>query len=140
MNSNGNLKGRYESKVIGECVYLIDNTLNPETYFTKYAMLLKILSGQSEVQNNGKIQGENSLTAQLQETAAAREENTEKFLQRSYTKACADMNKLKTKRGKVKRIDQYLKSIEIYAEEMTPGNRRKFVEIRQSLQEMSSQW
>ena len=54
MNSNGSPKERYESKVIGECVYLIDNTMNPETYFTKYAMLLEVLAGQSEAQINGK--------------------------------------------------------------------------------------
>ena len=80
------------------------------------------------------------MAAQLREAEAAREENTEKFLRRSYTKACEEMNKLKTKRGKVKRVDQYLKSIEIYAEEMTPENKRQLVEIRQSFREMSSQW
>ena len=116
-----------EAKLIGECIYHIHHTMNPRIYFTKYALLLKLLENQHRRAALGKAE-------------AARDRITGAFLQRTYEKTCDEMDQMKTKQGKINKFEKYLKSLEAYHGELTAKNLKQLAKIKQDYQRMMHHW
>ncbi|GEM_PF-4012049 len=134
----------HEFKIIGECVHLIDTTSNPITYFSKYNLLLETLGHLSDLEQlrtNSPLYSDNhSSTQQLKKMQDLMEENTNHFLRRTYIKVLNDMNKLKTKQGRIKKFNKYLNSLEPYLDDFTPENMKLLADIKNDFQKLKYSW
>ena len=112
------------TKQVNDCISLMDSTVKPDVFFSRYDFLLETLARLSEIAKYVKITG--GKPAELLKKMSAprtREEAVDTFIRRSHAKMMEDAASMKTEKGRASKIEQYHTAMSSYAGRMSAANR-----------------
>lgn len=98
-------------RILNECLTIIDNTDKLDTFFSRWDLVEKKLDVLLEAEQKGLAHGISQINNNLLEN------KTNLFIrvaERNYERMISDIQKLKTAKGKINRIDKYLREIMRY--------------------------
>ena len=108
-------------KIVRDCAELVNTTINPEVFFSRYNLMLEHLETLAGLECTGIFSNSPELPSEAflrLESQFATETNT--FLDRSFDSAKAHADTLKTETGKKNAIKRYFENMEKYIVQM-PG-------------------
>lgn len=120
-------------KIVQDCVELVNTTANPEVFFMRYNLMLENLEKLAGLEragifdNSPELPSEAFLRVEAQFDAA-----TNDFLDRSFEKAKAHANTLKTDSGKTNAIKRYFDNIEKYIPQMSGNSLEHFSKMKET--------
>lgn len=102
-------------KIVNECAEIVNTTVNPEVFFSRYSLMLEHLEALAGLECTGIFKN----SAELPSEAFFRIEEqfyvaTNDFLDRSFEKAKTHADTLKTDKGKANAIQRYFDDMEKY--------------------------
>jgi len=119
-------------KQINESFHLIDNTVNPKTFFGRYEDLIAMLKRRIENENHRGIDsGETTRFLESLDSPQARESRIDAFIRRSYGNMLKEAAKLKTEKGRLGRIEKYFEEMDAYAQSMFSPNLTMLEDLKQ---------
>lgn len=110
-----------ESRIIDDCVNLVNTTKTIDVYFFRLNLLIERLIELSKLEKFISF----SLplpSTQLEEVLSHKEILNEQFLQRCWENTLDSLNNLKTEKGKQSRLNKFLQSILAFKEYLTLNN------------------
>lgn len=126
------LKARQWLKIVQDCAKLVNETVNPEVFFSRYRLMLENLKKLVGLEKTGVF----SKSKEMPSTALSRMEKqftaaTNDFLDRSFADAKAKADALKTETGKANTMQRYFEKIEKYVLEMEVESVNHYNELRE---------
>ena len=111
------------TKQVNESLNLVDSTIKPDVYFSRYDFLLETLERLSEIAKHVKITGgkPSDLLKKLS-SRKVREESVNNFIKRSHDKMMADATTLKTDKSRSTKVSKYFDEMGKYTKNMYPSN------------------
>lgn len=108
-------------EIAEDCVKIVNSTTEPRVFFDRYELLLENMQNLASVENDLSIQG-TLPSVQLEHIKNIRFEETDEFIKRSYKKAEAKADSLKTDRGKQNAFQRYFDSFDPYVDKLSQEN------------------
>lgn len=108
-------------EIANDCAQLIENTVNPETFFSRYDLYMEKLSVLAEAQasHRVKVQGDNLVQKyERMNTDRQKIETINTFIDRMWADTCQKAEKLKTEKGKENRFNKFVEVLSTYNEHM----------------------
>lgn len=108
-------------EIANDCAQLIESTVNPETFFSRYDLYMEKLAVLAEAQASHriKVQGDNLVQKyKRMNTNEQRVETINAFIDRMWADTCQKAEKLKTEKGKENRFNKFLEALSSYSERM----------------------
>lgn len=108
-------------EIANDCAQLIENTVNPETFFSRYDLYMEKLAVLAEAQasHRVKIKGDNLIQKyERMNTDEQQVEIINAFINRMWADTCQKAEKLKTEKGKENRFNKFLEALSSYSERM----------------------
>lgn len=110
-------------EILNDCAQLIENTVNPETFFSRYDLYMEKLAVLAEAQASHriKVKGDNLVQKyERMNTDKQKVETINAFIDRMWADTCQKADKLKTEKGKENRFNKFAEVLSAYNECM-PG-------------------
>ena len=108
-------------EIVNDCAKLIETTVNPDVFFSRYALYIEKLSILAEAEKAGavKVTGD-SLYGKYRRmsTESSKIETINTFIDRMYADAKSKASKLKTDAGKQGRYDAFYNTLQEYEKHM----------------------
>ena len=108
-------------QILNDCAQLIENTVNPEIFFSRYDLYMEKLAALAEAQASRRVKVEGDNLVQKYERMNTDEQKIETinaFIDRMWTDTCQKADKLKTEKGKENRYKKFFDTISGYEESM----------------------
>ncbi len=108
-------------EIVNDCAQLIENTVNPETFFSRYDLYMEKLAILAEAQasHRVKVKGDNLIQKyERMNTDEQKIETINAFIDRMWADTCKKADKLKTEKGKENRFNKFVESLSSYNERM----------------------
>lgn len=108
-------------EIVNDCAQLIENTVNPETFFSRYDLYLEKLAALAEAQasHRVKVKGDNLIQKyERMNTDEQKVETINAFIDRMWADTCQKAEKLKTEKGKENRFNKFVEVLSSYDEYM----------------------
>lgn len=108
-------------EILNDCAQLIENTVNPETFFSRYDLYMQKLAVSAEAQasHRVKVQGDNLVQKyERMNTDKQKVETINAFIDRMWADTRQKADKLKTEKGKENRFNKFVESLSVYNERM----------------------
>lgn len=118
-------------KIARDCVNLINTTTNPDVFFKRYELCIETVQKLVSIEKYIKFTGKNPHIF-LNELLQTREAATEKFIMRCYSKTMDEVEKMKTLKGKINKINKFHSEIEKYVEYLSKNNLKLLYDMRDS--------
>lgn len=116
-----NLMVENDIRIIQDCIRLIENTVNPETYFSRFQLMLERTSHLVKIEKYVDFSGTLPSIA-VKEIEMNKDISDFEFCKRYYSQMCIKISNLKTQKGKDNRIMKYFADIEPYLPRMNDEN------------------
>lgn len=124
-------------KTAVDCAELVNTTVNPEVFFTRYDLMLEQLSKLAAVENKYPFkQGVPSET--LKTLLEDREAETDTFIDRATESVLAKAAELKTEKGRKNSINRFFEKMDTYSEYLTENNKNHLTNLRNSATKQES--
>lgn len=104
-----------------ESAEIVNTTVKPDVFFERYDLMISELEWLSSKMPRSVFSGEKPWMA-LVRIRAQREQETNRFIKRSYDAAVKGANQLKTERGRQNRISRYFDDMHQYNEYLYPSS------------------
>ena len=133
MKGHAKLQSQQLLKIVSDCVQLVNTTVNPEVFFSRYNLMLENLEQLAGLECTGIFEG----SKELPSDAFLRVESqfdtvTNAFLNRSFEKAKTHAETLKTDSGKLNTIKRYFDNMEKYTIHMSNESREHFNKMKET--------
>ena len=115
------LRASNSLKIVQDCVNLINNTVNPEVYFKRYDMLKYHMDILVELEPHVRFSGELP-SVSLKAMEENEQMSIKNFINRYYDSVRAKTIKLKTKKAKLKHIQEFYDNLVDYFPWMDESN------------------
>lgn len=130
-NSRKRMEAQLEAQLLApnlihiaeDCENIVNTTVNPDTFFSRYDLLVEQLIKLSEIERYIKFTGKLPSVA-LKRVISQRDTVTQRFIYRSYQRLVQDIAKLKTANGKLNRINAYFNHMHFYDSYLSDDNKR----------------
>lgn len=104
-------------EIVNDCAQLIENTVNPETFFSRYDLYMEKLAVLAEAQasHRVKVKGDNLIQKyERMNTDEQKAETINAFIDRMWYDTCQKADKLKTEKGKENRYKKLFDTMSQY--------------------------
>lgn len=104
-------------EIVNDCAKLIESTVNPEIFFTRYDLYLEKLSVLAAAQKSNiiKVQGDNLIQKYYEmSTPEKRVSATNEFINRFWNATCKKADSLKTEKGKQNKFQDFFDTLSKY--------------------------
>lgn len=119
-------------KQVEESVNLVNNTKNPDVFFSRYDFLIETLKKLVDIEKYLKFTGDKP--SDILRSIKDKKVNTiNDFIDRFYKDILVQINKLKTEKAKQKRINNFNELLEPFVDKMEKTNINKFIELNKEL-------
>ena len=108
-------------EIIQDCLRLIENTTNPDTFFSRLSLLAEKADRLRSFEKYIKFSGA-SPSAAYGEYWEKRQECIKQFLFRCYSDACHKAESAKTAKGKISKFQKYMDTLQPYYDQMDDAN------------------
>lgn len=108
-------------EIVNDCAQLIENTVNPETFFSRYDLYMEKLVVLAEAQeaHRVKVKGDNLVQKyERMNTDEQKVETINAFIDRMWYDTCQKADKLKTKKGKDNKFIKFIETLSTYNDRM----------------------
>lgn len=108
-------------EILNDCARLIESTVNPEVFFSRYDLYMEKLSILSSAQERNliKVSGDNiSKKYSEMNTEKKKIETINNFISRMWNNTCENAEKLKTDKGKQNRYQKFFDTMQTYEHRM----------------------
>lgn len=108
-------------EIANDCAQLIENTVNPETFFSRYDLYMEKLATLAEAQASHRVKVKGDNLVQKYERMKTDEQIVETinaFIDRMWTDTCQKAEKLKTEKGKENKFNKFIEILSSYNEHM----------------------
>ncbi len=105
--------------IVNDCAELMENTVNPETFFSRYDLYMEKLAILAEAQASHKVKVKGDNIIHKYEQMKAYEKRVEiinSFIDRMWADTCQKADKLKTEKGKENRFNKFVETLSSYNE------------------------
>lgn len=126
-------------KIAKDCIKLINSTTNPDVFFPRYDLLIEQCSKLSQLECYIKFTGTRPST-QLITFKLQRDEETRRFIHRSFEKLKQDVDKLKTAKAKGNKVDSYFAKMSIYSRYISANNQKLLEEFEAYFKKLETAW
>lgn len=126
-------------KIIDDSVKLVNATVKPDVFFSRYDLLIENLRKASQIENHVRFSGERPSIA-LSRIISIREEQTSLFIRRSFEKMIEEVEKLKTPKGKGNRVDKYFSTMDVYKDKLSTKNVDLLNQLEAECREKEVEW
>jgi len=111
------------AKQFDETVHIIDTTVKPDIFFSRYEFLIKTLERIIENKRDMGINDTKSIELLEQiEKPENKEEQINDFIKRSHERLLSDMSSLKTDNGRINKAKKYFDEMNEYKDKMNNMN------------------
>ncbi|MDD5934998.1 MAG: hypothetical protein PUC65_05430 [Clostridiales bacterium] len=110
-----------QEKIANDCVNLINSTVKPDVFFSRYDLLIEKLELLSKYENYIKFNG-TLPSYSLQIAKSQKEASVRSLIDRAWLKADEKASKLKTEKGKSNQYIKLFEEFEKYTNYMTQNN------------------
>ncbi|WP_455500922.1 hypothetical protein [Gemmiger sp.] len=108
-------------KIVTDCRDLINKTVEPDVFFSRYELLMETTAKLVSVSKHYKFKGAQPVEV-LRIAQEQKEAATRAFILRSFQKTQQCAGKAKTEKGKHSQFDRFLDKMAPYFEQMTAVN------------------
>lgn len=115
------LQAENDIRIINDCIKIISETINPDTYFSRFNLLLEKGNHLLILEQYIKFSGA-SISDAIQEIHDNKQESIRNFLSRYYENVSLKMKSLKTEKGKMNQLEKFYNSLKPYFLEMNQEN------------------
>lgn len=124
-------------KQVNESANLVNNTKNPDTFFSRYEFMIEKVNDLISIQKYLKFKGDKP-TDMLRQINDKKINTINDFIDRYYSDILEQINKLKTDKAKQKRIDKFYSSLVPYFDQMEKENIDKIDKLNLNFKNNSS--
>lgn len=110
-------------EILNDCAKLIENTTNPDTFFSRYDLYMQKLMILANAESSGlvNVSGDSFLAKlNVMNSESQKIETINSFIDRMWEDTCIKADKLKTDTGKQNRYKQYTQKLQKYEYCMPP--------------------
>ncbi len=100
-------------KIVQDCINLVNNTKNPDVFFSRYDMLIEELSALSRMEGRIKFLGQSPSVA-LQDFLSRKQYTFSDFINRYYKNVEEKINNLTTEKAKQNNAKKFYDSLVVY--------------------------
>lgn len=127
-------------KIIADCAELVNTTVNPDVFFSRYNLMLEHLETLAGFECTGIFDNSHELPSEtFLRVEAQFEAATNEFLNRSFEAAKSHADSLKTESGKKNAIKRYFENMENYISRMSGESKRHFRKMQSANLEQHTQ-
>lgn len=98
-------------KISHDCENLVNNTVNPEVFFSRFELLESVYACMALIQSYVKFSGTQPRDG-LKKIQDARTPATKAFIERSYAKMMEQADAMRTEKGRKNKIEKYFSAVE----------------------------
>lgn len=121
-------------KIVGDCVELVNTTINPEVFFLRYDLMLENLEKLAGLEGTGIFDKSPELPSEaFQRVDTLFDAATNDFLDRSFENAKKHADTLKTENGKKNAIKRYFDNMEKYTDRMSSESIEYFYKMKDTI-------
>lgn len=120
------------SKVVNECVILLGDTNNPDTFFTRFNLLIDHLKALSKVERHYSF-SRMLPSAQLKKLSADKEMMANAFIDKSWEKLLSKISSLKTEKTKQNNINKFFENMNLYKNNMSGSSIEHLSKLKDSI-------
>lgn len=118
----------FRLKAIQECVKLVNETTNPEVFFTRYDTMIEHMEWMGKIEKyyafKHPLPSEN-----LERIKGKKAASINDFIDRSNQKLMLSIIKLKTEKGRMNKVNDWYNIMTFYSDKMEPENIKKCADI-----------
>lgn len=112
-------------KILQDCVTLINTTTKPKIFFERYLLAISILNELIPIEKNIPLVGDKP--SKIKRNFYEKEILTvNDFIDRYYSETLENIEKLKTDKAKIKKIDNFLHGLDEYNEYLSDESKQRF--------------
>lgn len=131
IRKHAKFQSQQHMKVVQDCVTLVNTTVNPEVFFMRYNLMLEHLEILAGLECTGIFDNSPELpSVAFQRIEERFDTETNTFLKRSFDKAKAHADTLKTDNGKKNAIKRYFDNMEKYTHHMSGESMEYFYKMK----------
>lgn len=120
-------------KIVKDCAELVNTTVNPEVFFMRYNLMLEHLESLAGLECTGIFENSPELPSEAFSRIEAQfTTETNAFLERSFDKAKAHADTLKTESGKKNAIKRYFDDMEKHTIHMSAESLKHFDDMKEN--------
>lgn len=132
IKANAKIQMQGHLKIVKDCVNLVNTTFNPEVFFMRYNLMLEHLEALVGLECTGIFENSPELPSDAFTRIDAQfDEETNKFLERSFENAKKHADTLKTESGKTNAIKRYFENMEKYTVRMSSESVEYFNKMKE---------
>ena len=133
MKGHAKLQSQQLLKIVNDCVTLVNTTVNPEVFFSRYNLMLENLEKLAGLECTGIFDNSKELPSDAFLRVESRfDDVTKTFLDRSFSKAKEHAETLKTDSGKLNALKRYFDNMEKYTIHMSDESREHFNKMKET--------
>lgn len=115
-------------RIIQDCVRLVNETATPAVFFERYAIMIGHMEWMAKIEKYYQFRPPLP-SEQLKEIKGKRVQTINAFIDRYYDKLVKQIIKLKTEKGRMKKVDDWLHKLTLYSDKMEDENVQKYTEM-----------
>ena len=104
---------------VEETIYLLENTVKPDTFFSRYDFLILTLTRLIEADKSNKKPAQMLAEYKNEQTC---EKIINKLIERSHERLLKEASNMKTEKGRVSKINKYFDEMEKFSKKMYSSN------------------
>lgn len=118
----------FRLKTIQDCVKLVNETATPAVFFERYEKMIQNMEWMAQIEKYYPFRHPFP-SEQLDEIKGKRVQTINDFIDRYYDKLVKQIIKLKTEKGRLKKVDDWLHELTLYSDKMEDENVQKYTEM-----------
>lgn len=120
------------SKIVDDCVNLLGNSTNPDTFFTRFNLLITHLKALSKIERHYSFSSMLP-SVQLKKLSSEKEMMINAFIDKCWENLLSNITNLKTEKAMQNNINKFFENMNLYKNNMSSSNIKHLSKLKDSV-------